>query len=96
MGNRKLEIKSIIWASSLEAGGGGGGGGGGAIGKANGVTKAGGVDCCETPDIDTAESTCNELLLCCDFLIEFEWLKLGLSSASNASWLLFNCEAALS
>jgi hypothetical protein len=70
IGKRKLEIRSIICASSFAAGGGGGGGGGGGIAK--GVTRAGGVDCCETPDIDTAESTCNELLLCCDFFIELE------------------------
>ena len=72
---------------------GGGGGGGGGGGMANGVTRAGGVDCCDTPDMDTAESTCSELLLCWDFFIELEWFRLlfeGLSRDSSASWLLFS------
>ncbi len=64
IGNRKLDIKSIICASSFAVAAGGGGGGGGGGGIAKGVTRAGGVDCWETPDIETAESTCKELLLC--------------------------------
>ena len=93
MGNRKLDTKSTIWASSLGisliTGGAGvlGGAGGGALTTAGacgiellpivcviigGEGAVGGVDCCEMPDMDTAESTCNELLLCGVLRIEFE------------------------
>lgn len=47
IGNKKLETKSIIWASSLGA----------EIGRGD---AAGGLDCCETPDKETTESTCKE------------------------------------
>lgn len=54
-----------------------------------GVAATIGDDCCETADMDTAESTCNELLLYGCFFIEFEWFNPGCISFSNASWLWF-------
>lgn len=97
IGNRKLETKSTICASSLggSLGPDGCGGGGAAAATAAGTGAGadvartmldatpplatiggdgatGGVDCCDMPDMETAESTCNELLLCGVFLIELE------------------------
>ena len=72
IGKRKLDKKSIIWASSL----GGGAGVAGAVGDGDGT--GGIIDCCDTPDMDTAESTCNELLLNGVFLIELFKLLLVL------------------
>jgi hypothetical protein len=74
IGNKKLDMKSTICASSLGVEGTDGGGGGaiGAGADAMGDGATGGVDCCEAADIDTAESMCSELLLCLIRLNEFE------------------------
>lgn len=48
IGNKKLETKSTSCASSL------------GFVASNGGDAAGGLDCCETPDMDTTESTWRE------------------------------------
>ena len=59
IGKRKLDTKSTICASSL---GGADTAGAACVACADGcdVVITTGVDCIDTPDMDTAESTCSE------------------------------------
>ena len=92
IGKRKLDTKSTIWASSRDGGGAGAGVGVGAGGGDGGICTTG-DECWEAAEIDTAESTCNELLLYGSFVFElfgkwFDWIN-----DSNASllWCKLSC-----